>query len=283
VSAESHEWERIQAGVFSHEVRSGLLGGADLDGDGGVSYREIAAFIERANSAIPNERFRPRLMARPPIGTPMLLEPPSQTRQRATTEWALEIDGKLSHGHHVLEDANGVRVLEFNNAPGVSLRLRRLPGLADTFLRKEGSTTEYRIPADEPVIALADVGETETRTTSRGAKHESFELLFKNSLAPEHVSGVELTPPPPIPGPEFPYYKVAEWSAVGGALTLFALAVSSNLRAMDLRDSTTVSASQAEAARRDKRIDDYNTRALALYAGGAVLSALATWLFITEE
>ncbi len=63
---DSHEWEAFQAGVFSHEVRSGLYGAADADGDGRVSYREIAAFVERANAAIPNERFRPRIYARPP-------------------------------------------------------------------------------------------------------------------------------------------------------------------------------------------------------------------------
>src|SRR5262249_17771567 len=56
---ESHEWEGFQAGVFSHEVRSGLYGAADADGDGQVSYREIAAFVSKANAAIPNERFRP--------------------------------------------------------------------------------------------------------------------------------------------------------------------------------------------------------------------------------
>ena len=63
---ESHEWDAYQSGVFSHEVRSGLYGAADLDGDGRVSYREIAAFIQRANESIPNERFRPDVYARPP-------------------------------------------------------------------------------------------------------------------------------------------------------------------------------------------------------------------------
>ena len=41
---ESHEWSGFESGVFSHEVRSGLYGAADADGDGRVSYAEIAAF-----------------------------------------------------------------------------------------------------------------------------------------------------------------------------------------------------------------------------------------------
>ncbi len=70
---ESHEWDGFQAGVFSHEVRSGLYGAADADGDGRVSYREMAAFIRQANGAIPNDRFRPQILARAPRGSDTLL------------------------------------------------------------------------------------------------------------------------------------------------------------------------------------------------------------------
>ena len=63
---ESHEWSNFQAGIFSHEVRSGLYGAADVDGDGQVSYLEIASFISRANDAIPNERYRPNVFAHAP-------------------------------------------------------------------------------------------------------------------------------------------------------------------------------------------------------------------------
>lgn len=40
---ESHEWERYQAGIFSHEVRSAFRGGADADGDGRMAYAELGA------------------------------------------------------------------------------------------------------------------------------------------------------------------------------------------------------------------------------------------------
>ena len=42
---ETHEWSRIRAGVFSHVARSGLMGGADINGDGQVEYSELAAFV----------------------------------------------------------------------------------------------------------------------------------------------------------------------------------------------------------------------------------------------
>ena len=41
-----------QAGIFSHEVRSGLLGAADLNLDGRVTYRELAA----SSSGVPTRR-----------------------------------------------------------------------------------------------------------------------------------------------------------------------------------------------------------------------------------
>ena len=42
---DSHEWERYQGGILSHELRSALRGGADADGDGRVDYAEIGAFL----------------------------------------------------------------------------------------------------------------------------------------------------------------------------------------------------------------------------------------------
>ena len=62
----SHEWEAYQAGVFSHEVRSALRGAADHDGDGVVTYDELAAFVFTANRSVPNERYRPRFFVRRP-------------------------------------------------------------------------------------------------------------------------------------------------------------------------------------------------------------------------
>ncbi|HEY5285466.1 MAG TPA: caspase family protein, partial [Polyangia bacterium] len=38
--AEVFEWSELESGVFSHELRSGLSGAADVDGDGSVSYAE---------------------------------------------------------------------------------------------------------------------------------------------------------------------------------------------------------------------------------------------------
>lgn len=68
--AEVYEWSELQSGIFSHAVRSGLLGGADADGDGRITYEELAAFVETASADIKNPLFRPKVFARGPGGKP---------------------------------------------------------------------------------------------------------------------------------------------------------------------------------------------------------------------
>lgn len=66
--AEVYEWSELQSGVFSYALRSGLIGGADANSDGDVSYEELAAFIELATNGIKNAALRPKIFARGPNG-----------------------------------------------------------------------------------------------------------------------------------------------------------------------------------------------------------------------
>jgi hypothetical protein len=66
--AEVYEWSELEAGIFSHEVRSGLVGAADVNSDGVVSYAELAGFVETANVRIPREQYRPHVYFRGPAG-----------------------------------------------------------------------------------------------------------------------------------------------------------------------------------------------------------------------
>ncbi|HEY2408937.1 MAG TPA: hypothetical protein VGI10_23190 [Polyangiaceae bacterium] len=66
--SEVFEWSQIESGVFSHEVRSGIEGAADVNGDGATSYAELAGFVETANAGITRETLRPHLFYRGPRG-----------------------------------------------------------------------------------------------------------------------------------------------------------------------------------------------------------------------
>lgn len=66
--AEVFEWSELQSGIFSHAVRLGLLGAADVDGDGRITYGEIGAFVDVASASVDNPLYRPKVFARGPNG-----------------------------------------------------------------------------------------------------------------------------------------------------------------------------------------------------------------------
>jgi hypothetical protein len=279
---ESHEWSEFQAGVFSHEVRSGLLGAADADGDGRISYREIAAFVQRANSPIPNDRFRPEVYSKPPAPTAALLD----LRQGLARRF--EIDGDHP-GRYFIEDSRGVRLADFNNASGQALHLVRPAGAGRLFLRKVGpdSDVEYVLEEAPAVVRFADLQPQATAVQNRGALQESFRLLFTLPFSQQIVDAfVEARPPAEVADVGFdaaaarPRQHVRR--AVGfGLLGLGAAAAAGGtwavLSALSLEHQAETT--QADAFRANQLIDRrndwarvlYGVSAAALIAGGVVL------------
>jgi hypothetical protein len=181
---ESHEWSEFQGGVFSHEVRSGLLGAADANGDGQVSYREIAAFVDRANAPILNERYRPDVYAKEPAPASALLDLRPGLGRR------LELSG-ASPGRYFIEDERGVRLADFNNAPGQALRMIRPVASGPLFLRKMSTTPEgdleYLMDPTPDVLRFGDLQPRPSTAQARGAAQESFRLLFSLPFSQHEV------------------------------------------------------------------------------------------------
>ncbi|HEY6080062.1 MAG TPA: hypothetical protein VIW29_14710 [Polyangiaceae bacterium] len=65
---EVFEWSELESGVFSHEVRSGLTGAADVNANGSVSYAELAGFVAEANRGIARDNLRPQIYFSGPRG-----------------------------------------------------------------------------------------------------------------------------------------------------------------------------------------------------------------------
>ena len=168
---QSHEWEGFQAGVFSHEVRSGLFGAADFDGDGRISYREMAAFVERANAAIRNEKFRPTVFSRPPRSNGDLLD----LHRRATRALLVGADAPVAH--YFLEDARGIRVVDFHNAPGRAVSIL-IPAVGTLYVRRTSDDQELVIAEGSDDVRLADLQPSAPRVATRGAAHDAFNLIF---------------------------------------------------------------------------------------------------------
>jgi hypothetical protein len=214
---ESHEWSGIQAGVFSHEVRSALYGAADADGDGQVSYREVSAFIERANEAIPNEEFRPRIYARPPRDTAVLLDLRGRFRSR------IEIPG--SHAdHYLLEDSRGVRLADSHNGPDAPTYLLRPPHTGRLYLRRVGADVEYVVPSGHEPVTVAELTPSESRSRTRGAAADSFELLFSLPFGKREVDSYPSGSPASV-GPERVARAPVNWRTWGGAALLTGSAI----------------------------------------------------------
>lgn len=111
--AAAYETDLFRGGVFSHIVRSGLLGPADVDGDGEVGYDELDSFIEGALARLDHVE-RGRHGVRPPTagsaGAPIvrLADYRSPVRLRV---------GAAATGHYYLLDTQGSRVAEMHLAP----------------------------------------------------------------------------------------------------------------------------------------------------------------------
>ncbi|MBS2011676.1 MAG: hypothetical protein JST00_02085 [Deltaproteobacteria bacterium] len=280
---ESHEWDAFQAGVFSHEVRSGMYGAADADGDGRITYREIAAFVARANSAVPNERFRPQVYARAPAGVQALLEIGHRLDRH------VEIDGKHA-GHYIVEDARGVRVAETHTSAGARIRLLRPAPNGHEYLRRLDDDTEYLLPSEKPVVVVADLAPETPRVHARGAAHEAFELVFAMPFDEGVVSAwVEPPLPPeppsvdtePAPDPRArAVRRTLGWTALGVGAAGLAVGTGFSIASIAESGASTPAESQRDAALRNERIERERTIATVGWIAGGTLAATGLVLLL---
>jgi hypothetical protein len=133
---ESHEWAAIEAGVFSHEVLSALMGAADVNVDARIEYSELKAFVAAANERVADPRGRVAMYAKPP----------ARDARSALSDLTRKTNGAYVllpssvEGRHWLEDGNGVRLADFNKEGERPLMLL-VPTGRDLFLRTSTQET----------------------------------------------------------------------------------------------------------------------------------------------
>jgi hypothetical protein len=283
-SGESHEWAGFQAGVFSHEVRSGLYGAADANGDGRVSYDEIAAFVERANQAVDNDRFRPTVLARAPRDGGAVVD------LRGARGRALKLEGTSASAHYLLEDERGVRLLDFHQTEGAAVQLARPAVPGTLYLRRVSDGEERAVPPSEEAIALNDLPAGPPRAMSRGAAHASFGKVFSLAFDVADVTAYRRREDELRLRVEDERAReaVAEtrarrrrfygWSAAGGALVAGGAAAAFFVSAHRLSDVGSAGESHREATARNDEIDSRNLWGSALAAASGALFATAVYL-----
>jgi len=180
--AEVFEWSELQSGVFSHAVRSGLMGAADANHDGRVSYEELAGFVATAAAEIKNPLYRPKVFARGPNGDDdRTLFDVARTHALTVT---VDQDASM---RLAVRDRDGLRWLDAHKEAGQVLDLH-LPDTLAGHMEVERLTADgaaagtvearFKLPddGDKPVF-LAQLSPDEPQTGPRGAQ-EIFRGLF---------------------------------------------------------------------------------------------------------
>ena len=286
VSGESHEWAGFEAGVFSHEVRSGLYGAADADGDGQVTYAEIGAFVARANEGIANERFRPRVLARAPRDGDLLLD------LRSRGEHQLRLEGRQADAHYLLEDAQGVRLLDFHGAGATPIHLVRPAGEGPLYLRRVSDGLERTVPRVDAVVHMETLPAVAARAQARGAAHHAFSQIFALSFDERSVArwtaqaadvraGLDLAETTrDAARTAASRRRILGTTAVAVGVAAAIAAGAFELSAHALHDGAPAAETRAEAVARNERIDSRNHAAIGLAIGAVGAAATGALLLL---
>jgi hypothetical protein len=284
---EAHEWSRIEAGVFTYEVSSALLGAADVNGDLRVEYGEVAAFVAAANQAIPNPDAVPELLARAPQSKGALLLDLTQL------ERTLVLTGKPTARKFYIELSDGERWLEAH-LPSDGRMALALPLQAGSFLRTDDSEAE--IPNTTSRVVFVDsLKFAPLSVASRGSVERALrDKLFWQTYGADYYRQFAATSVLPrvdftIAPRNVPSYgsERRPGSSSASAAPAVALGVTAGLATLTALVSSYYAVSsyqdfrheerQRQAA--DLRSDVTRFRNIALTAGAVgVVAGLATWL-----
>jgi len=284
---ESHEWSRIESGVFTHELLSGAVGAADINADLKIEYSELQAFIASANSRVSDPRARPSVIAMPPAAdhrAPLLslatLDGPFLRGDAAQlAKFHIELEGGQRYVDAHLAGQGGFTIL--------------LPHDTAGYVRTEDS--EAALPATrDGVLQLDDLSFRTVRLASRGSLDDALrQQLFVEPFDVAYYRGyvdsralvsADLGVQAVVPLSERWTWK--EKAAVGLFATAGAAAVSSvitgtfALRTKKQHDETTIQRTATELAAR------YDRLLVATWVGAALSAATAgagTWLWVSAQ
>jgi hypothetical protein len=269
---DSHEWERYQGGILSHELRSALRGGADTNRDRRVSYAELGAFFTRANQSIESSRFRPEFLVRAPGGdfahTILSWDKQPSLAFRARN-W----------GHFYVENARGDRVLDVHPGSEQPLALF-LPEERPLFVRKNDELAEYVLHDTAP-RDVSELTATVPQLARRGAQSLALERLFALPFDERDVRAFVDTTPPSRARDAGNVATESEWSPLrrtSGMLTLVAASMGLAFNGAALyRYLGAGGKSQLETSRSNDQVSDLNRASLGFHAAAAIAGATFTF------
>jgi hypothetical protein len=287
-NTQAHEWDDYQTGVFTHELLSGLRGGADVNSDGRVEYSEIAAFLAAANREVTDPRARLTTV----VAAPKLYPRVAIVDTRGARVLS-HLQGRAHHlGGFQVDDRRGNRLIDLRAESGFVVDIV-VPSGEPIMLSNERGEVALVASADRP-INLEDVVLDEKGLRPRGVLAESMRRgLFAAEFGPSYYGGfVDNTDSQVVPvdlaplaarvrawQPARPADHRAAWSAfaVAGA-SVAAAGVFGVLAGRAYADFQDTNMERASIAASD-RYQRYGILALTSAAVGVLSGTLGYWLW----
>ena len=198
--ARVYESRVLQGGLFSHALRSGLSGAADLDGDRSLSYAELEAYFQETFRGIVNrDLYSPEVYVQAPAGD-------ARWQQAWTEARLLELPSDPARGlrlpagepqHVHVTDERGLRVAEIH-ADGAQAAGLWLPAL-----RESGSLRVVAVREDgaEVPVGVLDAkargwqppgaGPDPAPLRSRGEAERVVAQLFRHPTGSSRLAELE--------------------------------------------------------------------------------------------
>lgn len=278
---ESHEWSKLQSGIFTHEVLSGFSGAADVNGDQVIEYSEIQAFIVSANSEVKDPRALPKVISVPPSLNRRV--PLVSLGQLQDVMFLKDDFSRLGHFHIELDD--GERHLDAHLSGEAPVQLA-IPAGRQAFVIAHDQEAELQGQAQE-TKRLSDLRFRERSVDARGSVETSFRTaLFQASFGPTYYKGfadsagvikVPFSSPVELQGGPDSVRRPMAIAALGlgaGALVGSGVLGLLALQAKHDFDSTELQRTSEEAK---QRYSTFGNAGLAT-AAGAVVLGISGWL-----
>jgi hypothetical protein len=287
---EAYEWERIEGGVFTHQVISALLGAADVNADRQIAYSEAQAFVAAAGRNVDHARARPSVVAHPPSGDlRAVLLSLDQLRD------IVLLEGRAPRlGRFYVERADGTRWLEANLAPGLPVALA-LPASESLYVRSDDQEASVRgVPGSRVRFESLDFGSQ--RIAARGSVDDALQTgLFGASFGREYYLGyvdseglisvsfdARSEQRDHVEGDRAPLktWAIVSWSAGGAALIACGLTAALAVSAKSDFDDEEFPRPAERAA---ERYDDFRAAALVTGAAALILGGAGTGLWFYAD
>lgn len=173
-SSEAHELSSLGQGVFTHQLLSGLRGGADINGDRQLEYSEMYAFLSAANRTVA-ARHRLRVVSHPP---PAHLRRPLFSAGDIPEAKAISLVGLPPERVVVIKDGLGRSLVTLHADSSYSPELR-LPAGAPLYVRV-GAWEASLPPSPGSRVEFSELSSSQSAFRSRrGAAQPYGDRLFE--------------------------------------------------------------------------------------------------------